>query len=267
MTALGEINANCDNWRHLSSEARIFCRQCVQPAARRRPTAEDALAHAFIAKAARVRRRDARGDRSAVYTIWDSLDGFQKLGWQAIAFATSEPDLFEAKIISSVGELTALYHTSGHTFSYIEALAMELAALVAPSWFSEAKWLETMRLAFRYLDVGLDGRLTTEDLTQHMYGSSTAVTAKLWLDRWRQGGELDFDCFRAALQQTAIWAETGGDAAGYRTGAERASDTGRHLHTISIDVAEEEELRTTTTSPLTAGAHDDDEHERSAVPL
>lgn len=207
MAAKGEINTDCEPWHQCSTEAQTFCRRALQQKAYQRPHAEEALAHAFILKAPRW-SRPCSDERSSSRLTWEGLDGFQRMSWQAIACAASEPDMFEAGIFLDVQALNMLCPVNSQSAPYVEALAMELAAAALPSWFYHTKWLETMHLAFRYLDVNMDGRLSVEDLTHHIYGQDAETSAQVWLERWRQEGELDFACFSKALQNNGMWTES-----------------------------------------------------------
>jgi len=146
---------------------------------------------------------------------WLRLDGFQRLAWLAVATAVSEPEILEGRVLQVADSFAALQSPSNAS-SYVEELAMELVTSAAPVWFRRhnAVWDEVMRLAFRYLDVGMDDVLTATDLTPHILGAGDSAEAAVqtWLERWStEGQQLSIDDFSLALQQAVRLREAHGN--------------------------------------------------------
>lgn len=226
LAALGKINLESPSWVKLSVAAKKFCLRTLQAQAKDRLSAEEALLDEFIHKAPRCPHRDAQDSDALSFALravkraaWDTLDGLQRLGWLAAASAVTEPEL-----ISHLSVESSALSSSPNSFdaSYVECLAMELASSVGPAWFhSQSWWAEVMHLAFRYLDVDMDGWLSVEDLACHVLEESPASSAQAWLHRWAQNGVLDFVAFHTAMQHGAICSQ--------RSAADMVAPTGGPL--------------------------------------
>merc|ERR1719375_2435571 len=86
--------------------------------------------------------------------------------------------------------------------TYLEGLAQELHAWATPTWFhTNTGMADVFVLAFRYLDIDNDGKLSGADLLKHV--SSTADSpVEHWLSRWssQQDGAISTTDYILALQ-------------------------------------------------------------------
>mmetsp|Transcript_15664 Transcript_15664/g.34038 ORF Transcript_15664/g.34038 Transcript_15664/m.34038 type:complete len:635 (-) Transcript_15664:233-2137(-) len=215
MAALAKINIESPNWQRLSKDAQHFCLSLIKPLPTSRITIKDALNHPFLKRAVRAPKCAAIQDvnvpvavlnSSPRRALWDSLDGLQRLCWLATASAVSEPEVIEA-FHMPLDDVVVRLHSSAGESSYLEELAIELAAVAQLVWFKRHAllWSEVLRLAYRYLDVGMDGLLSVEDLTQHVLGDGAAVVVQGWLRKWRRHTDdcLSFEDFRSVLEASA----------------------------------------------------------------
>jgi hypothetical protein len=197
----------------------------LKVSAAQRPCAKEALQHPFM-----QRRLKANVEASVFFhgpvsnwmerdANWAQLDGFQKLGWLAIARAVAEPEL-DRQAISAALDGAKAAATSNHKqlgadpreATYLHQLARELGTSHhLHQWLQDrSAWAEVLRLAFSYLDVDSDGVLSAHDIGMHvlMGGGRTAATSenpaggvsmealsigRRWISRWKAGNELQRD--------------------------------------------------------------------------
>lgn len=198
--ALGYINTTPQSWKGLSADARSFVSGLVQPIPSARLSASEALGHAFMNSESAQMCLPLAGWQVRC-DIWADLDQFQHLCWLSIARAVSEPELLQGpigKMLSDEGR--------GDSTSYLEQLAVELAAAGTPSWFQQqTAWTGILQLGFRYLDVDMDGILSPSDLAAHVVDGDVSA---VWIERWREdgviSGALTFRNFQSALWSSVV---------------------------------------------------------------
>jgi len=214
LASLGQINEKSQSWQKLPTRAQSFCLGLMKPVPGARLNIQEALAHPFIRKALRAPRCAAVQDvhipvsmlgSSSRRSAWDALDGLQRLSWLAIAAAITEPEVIAGHIVQLDEVLVRLQGMLGDA-SYVEELAVELASVAKPALFRRlpSSWSEVVHLAFRYLDVGMDGLLGVDDLSHHVLGDGVADTVHGWVRKWRRQGEdgLGYEDFCNLLEQS-----------------------------------------------------------------
>lgn len=198
LAALAEINERSHNWQRLSPHAKHFCLALMRVSPGARLSIQEALLHPFVRQAVRAPRCSAVQDLYVPAALlksswrrrgWAALDGLQQLGWLAAAVAISEAEASAGCAVALASVAVRLHGMRGES-SYIEELAAELAASARSSWFriQSSVFLEVVWLAFRYLDVGMDGVLSAEDLLCHVLGHGAADKAAAWVRHWRPRG-------------------------------------------------------------------------------
>lgn len=237
LAALGHYNKRSDKWLRLNVDARDFISSLLRVRACTRLCASEALHHPYLT------RRLAKNVEPSIFfhgpsnwtdrdAQWDKLDGFQQLGWLAIARAVAEPEL-DRQAISAALESTRAADTSkrigdARESSYLCHLARELGTSPVAQWLQDrSAWAEVLRLAFAYLDIDSDGLLTAPDIIKHLVDSgrdafngnpsSNTVAWSIacrWIGRWQNSGNgdasrsaesdgynegLTLACFRSAL--------------------------------------------------------------------
>uniref|UniRef100_A0A7S1AXY2 Non-specific serine/threonine protein kinase n=1 Tax=Noctiluca scintillans TaxID=2966 RepID=A0A7S1AXY2_NOCSC len=238
LAARANFNMKSEKWTRLCTEARDFVSSLLQVVPQARHSAKKALTHPFITRwlsssnrsEPPFTRTEAEWERRE--QAWDALDGFQQLGWLAVARAVSDPEL-EPQVRKASFEGMERETLKGDLMiaaasSYAQQLAAEMVSQPIGLWLvSRPAWSEVLRLAFGYLDVDGDGYLSPEDLAAHVVTSlleentvgvaadttldpaaQASVMAQHWVARWQQGlafpagraGKgLQFQCFRSAL--------------------------------------------------------------------
>lgn len=101
LAALGNFNRRAERWLNLPQEARELVTNLLKVSPSERISASAALAHPFLARRANAPRIPGapvffQGSISALSDRerdWTRLDGFQRLGWLAVARAVTEPEL------------------------------------------------------------------------------------------------------------------------------------------------------------------------------
>jgi len=188
LASKAEINTDSRAWSCMTGEAQDFIIKALQIDASKRLTPGQAFNHPFIAQGA------VKGGRSTYLTklppllpvagvVWKRIDEFQRLCWIAFAHAIAEPELVEVRVFQMF-----IAQQGMDPSSYLERLAVEIAAVAQPSWFQrKSVWLEILRLAFHYLDVDNDGILSAEDLSRHLVTQQGALEqAEEWVTKWQQ---------------------------------------------------------------------------------
>lgn len=194
LAALGQMNQTTRSWSRLSQEARQFIAALIKPEANQRLSPKEAWVHKFLVKFNPGHVEDSLpptlsppgGSRGVNVTgIWQALDGFQRLSWLAIARAVAEPELLEGTVFKVL--------INGQQMGcppYLEQLAAELAAAAVPMWFQpNTVWADVLQLAFRYLDVDIDGMLSCKDLNRHIVSDEAEKFSSAWLARWQRARE------------------------------------------------------------------------------
>lgn len=190
LAALGQLNASTRSFTRLSQEARDFICALIVPKASSRLTPVDAWNHRFMSRFHPRFQQDSNqldapvpsvAERPEATMAWKRLDGFQRLAWLSIARAVSEPELLDGQVFQTLISQQKM----GMTSPYLTQLAMELAATAIPEWLEpNTAWSDVLRLAFRYLDVDIDGLIGAADMAKHVAGSDGATVASTWLMRW-----------------------------------------------------------------------------------
>lgn len=202
LVSIGQFDNECNRWKNLPVDARGFITSTMQVQRTARSLPGEALRHPFLvrrlARCAEVAPVNATLRWSDRDDAWEGLDGFQRLGWGAVARAVAEPELQKEIVVSaaraarSVGSASRGRSTRAASEAYLWQLAKELCSLPLGHWLkNKGVWPEIVRLAFRYLDADGDGLLNATDITSHFTAedSSTAPMAEQWIKRW--GGHLN----------------------------------------------------------------------------
>jgi serine/threonine protein kinase len=195
LAASAEVNKDSRAWSCLSSEAQDFILKLIQVDPARRMSPQQAWNHPFLAQGSGNKQSTYLAKVPALLpvadVVWKRLDGFQRLCWITFARAIAEPELVQVRSF----QMFITQQSMGGTKSYLEALAIQLAAVAAPSWFQrKTAWMDPLRLAFCYLDVDTDGVVSAQDLSQHIVFQTDAdegealKLAEKWVQRWSQGG-------------------------------------------------------------------------------
>lgn len=215
LAALGNYNRKSDRWQRLHSEAREFISTLLRVKASARPSAPEALQHAFLA------RRTAKAELSVFFhgpvsnwsdreAAWCGLDGMQRLAWLAVARAVAEPELDRQVVCTALECVQAIAtgndrqapQAQSPREAYLWQLARELGTAPITQWLQDRPaWAEVLRLAFCYLDLDGDGLLGPQDIAEHARsppsapGQSAAMQeastrhawnlATRWVSRWQ----------------------------------------------------------------------------------
>jgi len=171
LAALGKFNQMSTRWKRLDASTQNFLSELLQVKASMRPSPKEALGHPFFAEAGKGLKVGCSLSNS-IHNQWVQFDGFQQLGWLAVARAVSDPELDmdvinSAMMQKSTADITETFDKS----SYIYHLARELATSTIGKLLQQRTlWAEVLRLAFGYLDVDRDGVLSQYDLMLHFMG-------------------------------------------------------------------------------------------------
>lgn len=225
--AYGEVNTSARSWPHLSEQARGFVTATVQPHSSSRPTAAQAMQHEFMMMHKRADAKVSSVAATPSSGTWDHrsllrcLDGYQRLGWLAVARAITEPELMEVPTVRDA--LGAYSRVASPDWNYLEWLSAELVLAAMPGWFSpDVSWYDVLYLAFRYLDADGDSISGVSDLVTSVEGSdvnSATATVQAWVKRWKVsvGVEategLNFAEFRRALWMSCLRRDNLSDSA------------------------------------------------------
>lgn len=197
----GRFDCRSPRWLTLPQELRDLVQSTLQVAQGARPAATDLLRHPFVVRevarsGGKVRSRlEPTWQRTEREDAWARLDGFQRLGWVAVARAVAEPELAPEVVVSATAA-TRSNSSRGYTqkpkTAYLSHLTRELSSLPREAWLREPNvWPELLRLAFSYLDVDGDGVLSPGDLAAHLSvpNEDAAKAASQWVARWAKGGD------------------------------------------------------------------------------
>eukprot|EP00405_Crypthecodinium_cohnii_P041070 CAMPEP_0206556202 /NCGR_PEP_ID=MMETSP0325_2-20121206/18276_1 /ASSEMBLY_ACC=CAM_ASM_000347 /TAXON_ID=2866 /ORGANISM="Crypthecodinium cohnii, Strain Seligo" /LENGTH=656 /DNA_ID=CAMNT_0054056703 /DNA_START=71 /DNA_END=2041 /DNA_ORIENTATION=- len=225
----GQINVGARSWPRLSPAARAFITSLIVPYPGDRLSVEQAWEHPWIKRWQEASPDRALGSPSTLLrgcdermrkSRWENLDAFQRLGWLAIARSVAEPELAEFSAFQAF-----LNDEGSNCYNYLHCLAMELAALVQPAWFSaESSWGEVLRLAFHYMDLDGDGLLNARDISQHLLGEDAKQVTSFVLSRWSSFGEITSPFLRGPRHLTYVDFCTAIAATTQETGAENQSE-------------------------------------------
>eukprot|EP00927_Polykrikos_kofoidii_P061867 TRINITY_DN56690_c0_g1_i1.p1 TRINITY_DN56690_c0_g1~~TRINITY_DN56690_c0_g1_i1.p1 ORF type:complete len:707 (-),score=95.79 TRINITY_DN56690_c0_g1_i1:376-2217(-) len=227
LVALGLHNVRNPKWLELPHDARDFISSLLRVVAAKRMSVSDTLRHPYLvkrlARCAEVAPIEPAWRWADRDDTWARLDGFQRLGWVAIARAVAEPELRREVIVSATRAVRAssMGRPCCAETAYLWQLAREISSVSLGAWLRErGTWPEVARLGFRYLDVDCDGCLTAQDLVSHHLPSKTGAAADAdawsaahhWVARWGKdkapaagssdryhGTGLSLSAFRAAL--------------------------------------------------------------------
>lgn len=195
LVARGQLDDTCDKWMDVDSDAKDLICSMIQVTAQRRPAPTEALRHPYL-----IRSLARSGDRMQAEPAWrratreDSwaqLDGFQRLGWVAVARAVGEPELVPEVVslsLRAVRARTARGAAGSPDTAYLLQLAQEISALPKSEWLQDlGAWEEVLRLAFSYLDIDGDDLLSLKDLASLVEAPSAAEAEQQvhsWMSRW-----------------------------------------------------------------------------------
>lgn len=194
----GQFDTECREWRSMPKDARVLVASMMTVAPSARPSASDVLMNAWLTRtlargSAQMSSATDRKPDDFVLSLagerWAQLDGFQRLGWLAVARAVGEPELAD-EVLEEVAGMEAVEFPARvpPQEAYLFKLAAVLAASPTGQWLRcPAAWPEILRLAFGYLDVDCDGILTEQDLTVHLtedHCADLAQAGREWIARW-----------------------------------------------------------------------------------
>jgi hypothetical protein len=194
LVARGLLDDTCAEWLCLGDHARELICSTVQVRPQKRPSPSEALRHPFLmcllARSGEKLTPEPAWRVANREDAWGQLDGFQRLGWVAVARALGEPEI-RPEVISmtlrAVRARSARGAAGTPQSSYLLQLAREISAMPLHEWLLDrGAWDELLRLAFTYLDVDADNIICTKDLANHI---ATAVddaerAAEAWIERW-----------------------------------------------------------------------------------
>jgi len=141
----------------------------------------------------------------------DEFDGFQRLGWVAVARAIAEPELRREVIISATRAVRSAstrrdFNSAFSDTAYLWQLARELSSMPVGTWIRDrGVWSEVGRLAFRYLDVDGDGLLSPQDLVSHLASSTSLSPSSLQLLSSKSAAVAPGDVVHDALAAVNLW--------------------------------------------------------------
>jgi serine/threonine protein kinase len=232
-----EGNFNVDNfrWEQLPPDTRSFIESLLIVDPLKRPTPAEAMRHPYILKSRSHLKIDVDFYvfASRRHAGWQLLDGFQRLGWLAMARAVAEPELDRDMAANALQASEACSYQAGFLVpgsEYLVQLAQELASLP----YVTTAWDEVLKLAFRYLDVDENGVLDAQDIASHLAGASgmsllvTGESEKaqsavdLWIKRWRS--DPSSKILRHLDLRSALLASGPGDSG--RTGGRASQNRG-----------------------------------------
>jgi len=194
LVARGLYDDTSQGWLDLTSDARDLLCSTIQVSPHNRPSPSEALRHPFLmrclARSGDKMQAEPAWRRATRDDSWAQLDGFQRLGYVALARAVAEPELHTEVIgvtLRAVRARAARGNAGAPSSAYLLQLAREISASPTNEWLLDRDaWDEVLRLAFSYLDVDDDSILSETDLVAHIVAPKAEAlkSAQAWIARW-----------------------------------------------------------------------------------